>query len=534
MSLKPSSDVLVVGAGPVGLTMACELGRSGLRCRIIDKAAKPASTSRALAIFPRTLEMFQMMGMSDSVLKAGHQLNGVAIYNRSGQIGHIGFSNLPSRYRFAISLPQSETERLLTEHLAGFGMVVEREKELVALSQSADAVQAVNRDSAGLEERSESSWLIGCDGAHSSVRHLSGLKFEGDAYPETFLLADVKLDGPVDHVHIRLFLTGEGLVGIFPFRGDRARVIVNTQTPPVSEPAGELKLDEIQAIVDSRTNSGIVLTDPTWLSRFHISHRRVQNFRVGRVFLAGDSAHIHSPAGGQGMNTGIQDACNLAWKLGLVVRHQSPDSLLDSYNEEREPVAKMVLSLTDRLTRMATLQGAIGQQVRDALLPTLTGIDLVEDRIAEAVAEIGIQYRRSSIVSGKTGHALHAGDRAPDCELQRQSDREPLRLFDLFRKPVHHLLLFADAGTETASKCNDLRIAIGRDFKGLIDAYLVIHGTDSGFSEVLFDWDGAARALYESEPGAILFIRPDGYIGFRGGIRHAEALREYLARIFAV
>ena len=184
--------------------------------------------------------------------------------------------------------------------------------------------------------------------------------------------------------------------------------------------------------MDSRTNSGIRLTDPAWLSRFHISHRKVQNFRVGRVFLAGDSAHIHSPAGGQGMNTGIQDACNLAWKLGLVVRHQSPDSLLDSYNEEREPVAKMVLSLTDRLTRMATLQGAIGQQVRDALLPMLTGIDLVEDRIAETVAEIGIQYRRSSIVSGKTGHALHAGDRAPDCELQRQSDQGSLSDYSIF------------------------------------------------------------------------------------------------------
>ncbi len=534
MSLKPSSDVLVVGAGPAGLTMACELARSGVRCRIIDKAARPASTSRALAIFPRTLEMFQMMGLSDSVLKVGHQLSGVAIYNRSGQIGHIGFSNLPSRYRFAISLPQSETERILIEQLAGFGIVVDRAKELVALSQSADVVHAVTRDSAGFEDRSESSWLIGCDGAHSSVRHLLGLKFEGDAYAETFLLADVKMAGPIDHIHIHLFLTGEGVVGIFPFRGDRARVIVNTQTPAEREPAGELQLDEIQAIVDSRTDSGIGLTDPTWLSRFHLSHRKIPDFRVGRVFLAGDSAHIHSPAGGQGMNTGIQDACNLAWKLALVVHHKSPDSLLDSYNQEREPVAKMVLSLTDRLTRMATLQGAFGQQVRDALLPMLTGIDLVEDRIAETVAELGIQYRRSSIVSGKTGHALHAGDRAPDCELQRQKDREPFRLFDLLRKPVHHLLFFVDAGTEIASKSNDLRVAFGRDFQGLIDAYLVVRGSEANFSEVLFDWDGAAHALYEAEPGAMLFIRPDGYIGFRGGIRHAESFREHLARIFAV
>ena len=295
--------VLVAGAGPVGLTMACELARNGVRCRIIDKLAAPASTSRALAIFPRTLEMFQIMGMIDPVLKAGHQLNGVAFYNGSGQIGHIGFSNLPSRYRFAISLPQSETERLLIEHLAGFGVMVDREKELVTLSQSADAVQAVLRDPAGNEEELESDWLVGCDGAHSSVRHLLSLPFEGDAYSETFLLADVKIDGPLDHIHIHLFLTEEGVVGIFPFRGDRCRIIANVQTEADRRPSLDLRLEEIQALVESRTNCGLRLTDPVWLTRFHISHRKIQDFRVGHIFLAGDSAHIHSPAGGQGMNT---------------------------------------------------------------------------------------------------------------------------------------------------------------------------------------------------------------------------------------
>lgn len=533
MRVNPSFDVLVVGAGPVGLTMACELARSGVKCRIIDKAAAPAATSRALAIFPRTLEVFEMMGLLEPVLEAGHQLDGVAIYNRSGQIAHIGFSTLPSRYHFAISLPQSETERFLTEHLAGFKIVVERDKELVALSQSADAVQAILRNSGGLEEKLESSWLIGCDGAHSSVRHLLGLPFEGDAYPESFLLADVKVDGPLDHVHIHLFLTGEGLVGIFPFRGARCRIIASTQPEAEGQPTADLRLDEIQALVESRTKCGIRLKDPVWLSRFHISHRKIPDFRVDRVFLAGDSAHIHSPAGGQGMNTGIQDAFNLAWKLALVVQKKSADSLLNSYNEEREPVARMVLTLTDRLTRMATLQGGLGQQLRNALLPILTGIHLVEDRIAETVAEIGVHYRRSSIVSGKTGHAMHAGDRAPDCEFQLEAGREPLRLFDLFRRPVHHLLFFADADAGLASKLNVSRLQIGRDFPGLIDAFVVIRGIRAGHSGVLFDWDGAAHALYEAEPGAVLLIRPDGYIGFRGGARHTEALREHLARVFS-
>jgi 2-polyprenyl-6-methoxyphenol hydroxylase-like FAD-dependent oxidoreductase len=474
-----------------------------------------------------------MMGLIDPVLEIGHQLNGIVFHNRSGEIGHIGFDSLQSRYRFAISLPQSETERFLIEHLAKFGIDVDRQNELVDLTQSADAVQAVIRNSAGREEKLQLAWLIGCDGAHSSVRHLLGSPFEGAAYPETFLLADVKIADPLDHVHVHLFLTGEGLVGIFPFRGDRCRVIANTQKEVEGEPVGDLQLEEIQAIVERRTNSGIRLTDPAWLSRFRISHRKISDFRSGRVFLAGDSAHIHSPAGGQGMNTGIQDAVNLAWKLALVVHEKSPDSLLNSYNEEREPVAKMVLSLTDRLTQLATLQGALGQQLRDALLSILTGIHSVEDRIAQTMAEIGIHYRRSSIVTGKAGHTIHAGDRAPDCELQLEAAKNATRLFDLFRNPVHHLLLFADADPEIAAKSNALRVEIGRDFKGLIDAFVVIRGTHAEFSGVLFDWDGGAHALYEAEPGALLLIRPDGYIGFRGGARHIQELREHLARIFS-
>ena len=527
-------DVLVVGAGPVGLTMACELARNGVRCRIIEKVAAPTATSRALAIFPRTLEVFQMMGIIDPVVGAGHQLSGVAFHNRDGQIGYIGFSCLPCRYRFAISLPQSETERILIEHLTGFGIYVEREKELIGLSQSSDAVCAVVKESGGLEETLEARWLIGCDGAHSGVRHLSGLQFEGDAYPETFLLADATVDSPLDHIDIHLFLASDGLVGIFPIRGDRCRVIANVRAEENDRLANEPQLDEIQAIVDRRAIPGIRLSDPVWLTRFHISHRKVPEFRSGRVFLAGDSAHIHSPAGGQGMNTGIQDAFNLAWKIALVVHGKSPVSLLDSYNEEREPVARMVLGLTDRLTRMTTSQSTLAQQLRDALLPILTGIHLVEDRIAETMAEIGVNYRRSSVVSGKTGHAIKAGDRAPDCELQQEAGKDPLRLLDLFRKPVHHLLLFAGADVDSALELNSLLLEITRDFKDLVDASVVIRSEQSGFPNALFDSDGAVHALYEVESPAMVLIRPDGYIGFRGGARHGDALREHLAVIFSV
>jgi len=530
--MKSAADVLVVGAGPVGLTMACELARHGVRFRICDKAPAPSSTSKALAIFPRTLEVFQMMGIVENFLDAGLKVDGISFYNKSGQIGHIGFSCLPCRYRFAISLPQSQTEQILSEQLLRRGGAVERERELIGISQTEDCVRATIRASDGSQELVESEWLVGCDGAHSGVRHALNLSFEGEAYAETFLLADVRLEGSLDRIHIHLFLAEDGIVGVFPFRSERCRVIAsvggNNENPKASEP----QLAEVQELVDRRTRGAIRLSDPVWLSRFHISHRKIREFRYGRVFLAGDSAHIHSPAGGQGMNTGIQDAFNLAWKLGLVVHERSPVSLLDTFNAEREPVAKMVLNLTDRLTRMATLQSPFGQQLRDALLPLLTGIHVIEDRVAETMAEIGIHYRRSSAVTGKTGRALHAGDRAPDCTLFNGATHEAILLLDRLRRPVHQLLFFAGNSTRDAIDLDEHRKLLAGLYAHVMDTLLIVHDKSSAISNALFDPDGLAHALYEVHPTGIVLIRPDGYIGFRGGGNHIEALREYLSRIF--
>jgi 2-polyprenyl-6-methoxyphenol hydroxylase-like FAD-dependent oxidoreductase len=530
--MKSATEVLVVGAGPVGLTMACELARYGVRCRIIDKAPAPSLTSKALGIFPRTLEVFQMMGIVDDVLSAGLKLDGISFYNKSGQIGHIGFSCLPCRYRFAISLPQSQTEQILFQHLVKHGLYVEREKELIGFFQTQDRVRAIIRGSGGSEEIVESEWLIGCDGAHSGVRHALNIPFEGEAYSETFLLADVRVEGSLDRIHIHLFLADDGVVGVFPFRSERCRIIASVGDREGNMEGGEPQLAEVQALVDRRTCQSIQLSDPVWLSRFHISHRKIHEFRFGRVFLAGDSAHVHSPAGGQGMNTGIQDAFNLAWKMGLVIHGRSPVSLLDTYNEEREPVAKMVLNLTDRLTRMATLQNPLGQQLRNALLPLLTGIHMIEDRVAETMAEIGIHYRRSSGVAGKTGRSLHAGDRAPDCDLFDRESGETILLLDRLRKPVHQLLLFAGNLSQDAFDFDAHRQLLASQYAQVMNILLVIHDKSSAISDVLLDQDGAAHTLYEAQPTGIVLIRPDGYIGFRGGGNHIEALREYLARLF--
>ena len=472
-----------------------------------------------------------MMGIVDDILSAGLELDGIAFYNKSGQIGHIGFSCLPCRYRFAISLPQSQTEQILLQLLVRYGLDVERERELVALSQTEDRVVAVIRGSDGSEELLESEWLIGCDGAHSGVRHALNLSFEGEEYSETFLLADARVQSSLDRIHIHLFLADDGIVGVFPFRSEHSRVIASLGSHK-GNAEEEPRLAEVQALVDRRTCQSLQLSDPAWLSRFHISHRKIREFRFGRVFLAGDAAHIHSPAGGQGMNTGIQDAFNLAWKIGLAIHGRAPVSLLDTYNEEREPVAKMVLNLTDRLTRMATLQNPFGLQLRNALLPLLTGIHLIEDRVVETVSEIGIHYRRSSAVAGKTGRSLHAGDRAPDSNLFDGVSEKAILLLDRLRKPVHQLLLFAGNSPQDAIDFDRYRKMLVGDYPHVVEALLIVHGKSSAIPDVLFDLDGAVHTLYEAQPTGIVLIRPDGYIGFRCGGNQLEALREYLARLF--
>jgi hypothetical protein len=267
------------------------------------------------------------------------------------------------------------------------------------------------------------------------------------------------------------------------------------------------------------------------MTRFHISHRKVREFRRLRVFLAGDAAHIHSPAGGQGMNTGIQDAFNLAWKLALVVRGRAPAQLLASYHVEREPVARDVLNLTDRITRMATMRNSVAQSVRDFLLPRVSGIDFVGERIADRLAELNVTYRTSPIVENCGGGRLKAGDRAPDAELRDENGRAR-RLFELFHEPRHVLLVFLGASSNAAANSGELESAIGGLPDGTIDSYRIVRG-QSDLPAELRDTSGLAHAAYGLFEGGVVLVRPDGYIGYRSNNFNLENLQTYLARIFA-
>lgn len=521
---------LIVGAGPVGLTMACELARHGVRCRIIDQAPERSQTSKALAIFPRTLEVFEAMGLADRVVAVGHRLEGLSLHHRSERIAQIDFTTVASPFPFALSLPQSETERLLGEHLASLGLEVERQVSLTSLTQTSDLVRAVLRHADGREEIMETPWLLGCDGAHSATRHALGMEFEGAPYDESFILADVRLEPAPASDRVHLFLGDDGLLGVFPFGQERWRIVASNPPQSGAETLPEVTLADVQSMIDRRGPGGISANDPVWLSRFHISHRIVRQFRQLRVFLAGDAAHIHSPAGGQGMNTGIQDAFNLAWKLALVARGRAPAQLLGSYHLERAPVARGVINLTDRITRFATTRNSVAQSIRDFLLPVVSGIGFVGDKIADRMAEVSVGYRSSSWVENHGAGALRAGDRAPDAELRDKEDHAR-RLFELFREPHHVLLLFLGAARNTAEKLEQLSsVMTGFPTDG-IDRYRITRGLSATPAE-LRDISGLAHAAYGLSDGGVILVRPDGYIGFRSGDFDPAKLRNYLARIF--
>jgi 2-polyprenyl-6-methoxyphenol hydroxylase-like FAD-dependent oxidoreductase len=500
--------------------MAHELARDGIQCRLIDKVPHRAMESRAIAIHSRTVETFELMGLADAFLSAGQRIAGVNVYGESRPIAHAAFGMLDTRYPFVLGVPQDETERILEERVARLGARVERNTELISLAQRESSVSVRLRNADRVEEV-ETDWLLGCDGAHSTVREQLGISFPGATYPELFVLADIKVVGDLDHADAQVWLQREGALAFFPLPEDRWRLII-TNSPP--DWHGEPSLAQCQALVVERGLERLRLGDPRWTSVFRIHRREAARFRDSRVLLLGDAAHIHSPVGGQGMNMGIQDAFNLAWKLSLVLRNGDNPQLLDSYEAERKPVDEAVIRQTDRATRVVSLHATVARFIRDHVMSLLTQIPAVAEKLGEGLSGIAVNYRHSPIVeehaSGMAGPA--AGDRAPDAPLVKANGGAPLRLYDLFAEHRHVLLLLGNAEAwETA-------------WPGYPDRVLAVHriaATGGSQGGQLIDREGAVAARYGSVPAAFL-IRPDGYVGFRCRAgEHSEHLPRYLARL---
>ena len=410
--------VLIVGAGPVGLTMAIELARFRVPVRIIDKGASRSDKSKALAVWSRTLELLDRSGGAEVFVAAGMKVHAANFISGANVLGHINLDNIDSAYRFALMLPQPETERLLEERLQSYGVRVERQAELTAITQSGDHVSSIVHRADGGDETIESDWLLGCDGAHSTVRHKLGIDFVGDTIPTDFILADVRVEGlAIRDGELAILSHEEGLLAFFPMPSKRFRVIADVGSSGATRRA-DPTFEEVQAIVDRRCSDRVKLSDPVWISVFTINERKVDDYRLGRVFLAGDAAHVHSPAGGQGMNTGMQDAFNLAWKLALLARGIGvPGPLLESYTPERGPIAAEVIADSGRLTRIVASKNHLAREVRDFVGRMVFGFSIVQHAMADRLSETAVAYSDSPLngkstkgVPGpKVGHRIISG-----------------------------------------------------------------------------------------------------------------------------
>lgn len=385
------TDVLIVGAGPSGLALAVCLARHGIRFVLVDRLQQPQPNSRAAGIHARTLEVLEPFGVTAALINAGREMSAIALHDRDETLLRIEFDQLPSRYKYILTLPQNETEAILTVRLTELGGHIERGQEAIRLSQDTDRAVVTLRDPAGAEVAIRTRYVVGADGYHSLVRQASGIGFATGTYAEAFILADVHMDWPLGSEVMRLFLAADGLALVVPFTESRFRIVATVDEAPEHPPMPEhFTVEYVQAILDQRgpRSQRATVRDMVWSSRFRIHHGVAAHYRAGRAFVAGDAAHVHSPAGGQGMNIGIQDAVALGDRLAAVIAGTQPNSHLDGYEPERRRVAQGVVTMTDRMTRMGTLSGSAGQFMRNAALRAVGHLPALQRKIATRMAEL--------------------------------------------------------------------------------------------------------------------------------------------------
>ena len=439
-------QVLVVGAGPTGLVLAAQLLARGIDTRIVDKGDGPARESRAVSVHARTLEVLDTMGLADAFIEHGHRGRRFRMYAGHRSLLNLDMTRNGSRYGFILNLAQSETERLLRSRVRELGGTIEQRSELVGLSQRGDGVDATLRDANGRETEIRAGYVVGCDGAHSRVRHELGLAFAGQPYAGDFLLADVGLNGVGNEDSSHLFFRPDGRTLVcLPMAQHRWRVVM----PNAGERGGRPPtLEEVQEQVRQRAPWPITVSDPGWLACFRCHLRSTTAYRRGRVLLAGDAAHIHTPAGGQGMNTGMMDAANLAWKLALVAGGHAADSLLGTYETERLPAGVNTLGFTNKLFQWSTMRHPAKRAVRDVLVPAATHLPTVQRRAARQLSQVSVSYPASPLVQADGGRREpKPGHRFPDVEVR--TEKGATRLYRVLgggrpccsyraRRPVPH------------------------------------------------------------------------------------------------
>jgi 2-polyprenyl-6-methoxyphenol hydroxylase-like FAD-dependent oxidoreductase len=497
----PDTQVLIVGSGPTGLTLALWLKRLGVDIRIIDKGSGPGETSRALAVQARTLEFHRQIGIVEDVLSAGVKLKRLTMRTPKGVAAELALGDFGlgvTRYSFAFALPQDIHERVLLGHLEQAGVTVERETELVDFEDHGDGVTVKLRNS-DVVSFARIDYLAGCDGAHSAVRHGMKLGFPGGTYDQSFYVADVKGHGPVTHEGLDIVLGAYGFALIMPVRQSGSLRLIGV-VPKRFEAEPELTFEMIRE--DVERDSGVEVEAVNWFSSYRVHHRVADHFRKGRVFIAGDAGHIHSPAGGQGMNTGMGDAVNLAWKLAAVLQKRAKPELLDSYEPERIAFAHSLIKGTDQAFRLVSGRSWLSDIWRRFVMPNILA-RLLKTKFGSRfffglISQTRINYRGSALSRGKAG-SVEGGDRLP--WVESVENFAPLSSLDW---QVH---VYGETKAPFAK-----RVAA------------------SGIPLHQFDWTEAMGKAGLVRDAAYL-LRPDGHVGLATESQDAEAFTSYIAEL---
>lgn len=504
-----TTQVLIVGAGPTGLVLALWLTRLGVRVRIIDKTAQPGTTSRALVVHARTLEFYRQLGLAEEVVRLGREFVGANLWVKGRRVGHIELGAIGeglSPFPFAIVFPQDEHERLLINRLTGLGVTVERNTELVDFQESGNHIVArLRRLEGSFEEKCEADYLAGCDGSHSTVRESLNISFPGGTYERMFYVADTVATGSIVDGELHIALDDADFVGVFPLRTSGTARLIGTVRAGTFASGHLLTWDDVGKTAIERV--GVRVERVNWFSTYHVHHRVADRFRLGRAFLLGDAAHVHSPVGGQGMNTGIGDAVNLAWKLAAVLNGRAPQSLLDSYEPERIAFARRLVATTDRAFTVATSTGGFAKFVRirivPHLLPLVTKLKAVRRLMFRTVSQIAINYRKSPLSRGTAG-GIQGGDRLPWVPASADGSNSTDNFAQLasIEWQAH---VYGTASLQLADACRQRGLAL--------------HA---------FPWTKAADTAGLRQD-ALYLVRPDGYVGLADTDASPAALENYLS-----
>lgn len=508
------TDVLIVGAGPTGLALARQLRRFDVDHVIVDKREGTTPHSKAIGVQARTLEIYDQIGVAKKLIDAGRIADKARLVSGGEVKAEIDFGSFGagmSQFPFLLVVEQGAHEQIIYDDLMEAGGKVRWLTDMSGLVQDDGGVTATIVSAEG-EESVAAKFLVGCDGAHSLVRKTLGLKFEGSTFERLFYVADVDIDWEFTHEAFYLNLGENTLTAFFPMKdGDRRWRIVGTFPEGHDKDEGDILFDEIERQVAQDTSLKFDITQVHWFSVYKVHSRAVEKFSSGRCFLAGDSAHIHTPAGAQGMNTGIQDGYNLAWKLAQVVKHGARESLLETYNEERLPNAKRLLQTTDRLFDFAASDQWLTSVLRKHVFPRIAnfalGIEAVRHFVFPIVSQIGINYRESSLSTTEGSFNVKAGDRMPWFEIDGRS------VYDDLHAPSFHLLVFADDATEIPP----LPALLMQKWNGRIDSHFY------PLYETVKEDFGCGHPFF-------VILRPDNYIGHISDDFSPKLVETYLTK----